>query len=259
MKYLRGMRGIKPTPLKLYFIATPATDGPSLATPSESCFQYPLVLFASMLVAPARILFPSFLSSPFLAFSISLTCTAAQSYTQRRNTAGSKATLPFHPRIHSLSLSLPLPSPYLTLSLFLSPLRYRPSRRGVSPYNETPETSLQIQPLGGARYLSSEAFLSFGCIPDAPLAPSRALAITPRCALSLLLFFFASSLSLPNAISLVDRNIFCGYTRIGGGEFITVTDHPLFLSLFPCRGSKGDSLFRFSSAVRATKVSKVDT
>lgn len=164
------MRGIKPTPLKLYFIATPATDGPSLATPSKSCFYYSPIPFASMLVAPSSHPIPvlSILSlSRFLHFSHLHSCTIVYTTSQY----GGEQSHPLFPPPNSLFPSLP---PSLTLSLFLSPLRHRPSRRGVSPYNETPETSLQIQPLGGARYLSSEAFLSFGCIPDVPLSLRRA-------------------------------------------------------------------------------------
>ena len=163
------MRGIKPTPLKLYFIATPATNGPTRATPSESWLSPPLSRCTQ--VAYRSSSFPSSLS---LSLSLSLSC--AQLHNHIHNVAirqGSK-TAPFY-----LSTISPI-------------LCYRPSRRGVSPYNETPETSLRIRPSGGARYLSPNAFLSFGgCIPlrCGPVASRRGPTLR-------FFLYFSSSLSL---------------------------------------------------------------
>lgn len=114
MKYLRGMRGIKPTPLKLYFIATPATDGPSLATPSESCLHRAPLPFPLCSLHPARIPFPFSLSlslSPCVSFSLSLLRTAAQSY--MHNVAiRRRAKPPSHPEF-TLSFSPCLPLSFL--------------------------------------------------------------------------------------------------------------------------------------------------
>lgn len=150
------MRGIKPTPLKLYFIATPATDGAHSRNPFRvltlSRPPSPPPLDASRLHA-AR--------SRLVSLSLARSCTIVYTTSQ-------------YGRVAKPPPSISRPSPILR--------RYRPSRRGVSSYNETPETSLRIRPSGGARYLSPDAFLSFGGV----ASPFDAAAVAPA---FLLLFF----------------------------------------------------------------------
>lgn len=244
MKYLRGMRGIKPTPLKLYFIATPATDGPSLATPSKSCFYYSPIPFASMLVAPSSHPIPvlSILSlSRFLHFSHLHSCTIVYTTSQY----GGEQSHPLFPPPNSLSLS-PFPSlpPSLSRSFSLLSATDPPdvAFRHITKRQKPVCRSNRWEARGISH--PKRFYLSVA----SPTYPSHSVARTRHNptvrSLSLSVFFFASSLSLPNAISLVDRNIFRGYTRIGGGEFITVTDHPLFLS-FHAEGRRVILFFGF--------------
>jgi len=155
MKYLCGMRGIKPTPPEIVFYSYPCHRRAHSRNPPRS-------------------------PDSTIPRSIQVAC---------RSLPVSLSLAQLHNRIHNVAIrqgskTAPLLSPDHPLPSAADPPDV--------PYNETPETSLRIRPSGGARYLSPDAFLSFGGVAFPSDVASRRGRRCPAC----FFFYFCSSLSL---------------------------------------------------------------